>query len=302
MYNQNECVPSTLQVNNNYFPTGTGTSGVVECYDTQNSNAQTNLTATAGTYTNVCSGWSAANGCAADGGTELNLWDAVLGGTDITVNAAGTVLQLTNPTTAAFQPPMQIADPSIIQIATDFNLTTGTLTLASYTSGTSPPANQPTINPYYAADVWSAYCPQSYYQPLNVSYDSSTGLLSATQYQGGCPADWSAAAPIPNGTISLNMDTCALGSAVNFNVVIAGPAASFSCVTPAPATTTSVALDYNQCVNDPNATGGVVAMEIKSSPGLACVCIPYYIGGGGHRERAQYRVLFHRRHDYGERL
>jgi hypothetical protein len=60
--------------------------------------------------------------------------------------------------------------------------------------------------------------------------------------------------------------------------------ASLSCVTPATVTPpNTVALDYNLCVTDPNATGGVLAVNLGTAsspkPALACACIPSYIGG-----------------------
>jgi hypothetical protein len=292
MYFDSECVQSTVQMDGDFFPTGSGTSGVVQCYNS--SNVPTNLSSTAVTYENVCSGWSASNSvnpttgnlCGSGNSTELNLWNAVLGGTDLSPNSAGTELQTVNPTTSSFQPPTLIAAQGVGLVNTDFNLTNGVLTLASY-SQASAPTTQPMITAFNASFP-TGECDTYQYQPQGVSYDAFTGTLTATQYQGGCAADWSGTVePIPNGTISLNMNTCAAGSAVQFNATASQSAgltsASFYCVMPVTQVTVNATLDYNLCVNDPNATGGVLAINLgsESSPNasLACACIPHQLGG-----------------------
>jgi hypothetical protein len=297
MYFDSECVASTLSIDDDFFQGGT--SGGVQCYNS--SNIATNLNNTAGTYQNVCSGWSASNPvnattgnlCGSDNGTELNLWNAVLGGTDLSPNSAGTELQTVNPTTSSFQPPTLVAAQGVGLVNTDFNLTNGVLTLADYSPATAP-VSQPTITNFMDNGAGCGDGPLQY-QPLNVSYDAGTGTLTATQYQQGCPGGWFDEQTIPNGPISLNMNTCAANSAVQFNInysfyyppgmppVTSVASASFSCVTSVSSVPVNTTLDYNLCVNDPNATGGVLAINLgsESSPNaaLACACIPEYLGG-----------------------
>lgn len=247
MYFGTECVASSLSISGDFFPTGSESSGVVQCYNSNN--VATNLTSTVGTYENVCSGWSASNAvnaatgnqCGADTGTELNLWNAVLGGTDLSPNSAGTELQTVNPSTSSFQPPTLIAATGVTQVNTDFNLTNGVLTLVNYYPSTAP-ASQPSIAD---ADTFfnAGGCVGSG-SPIaqGVNYDAGTGMLTATEYVWLCsPGGWGTTEPIPNGPISLNMNSCAAGSSALFNTVVTNgtlQSASFSCVTPVTPVTT----------------------------------------------------------------
>lgn len=279
---------SNLSVTNNLF------SSAIRC-----SGAEQSSLSPAPSYNNV---YSTSPG----GSQQLNIWDAILTGSNVTVatnqtsgsSEANGMLVLANPLTATFQPPMQIASTNDITyslVTTNFNITTGTVTLTDAYGYSSPPSTQPVINPY-TASYGGGDCSTLSYSPLGITYESKTGILSVAGWQSGCTAqpDFNEGTATSNWSATLNMATCAPGSAVNYQAPggngLDGPSSvSLVCANPNPNLVSSnaseqPALDYNQCVADINATGGVVAMPINGVPGLACVCIPSYINGGSENQ------------------
>jgi len=264
-----------IQVTNNLFQSN------VECFNGASYVEQSQITP-APAYTNVCENYG--NGaCANAGGTsdsQLNVWTAILTGSDVAANGSGELV-VQNPATWSFQPPTQIADPSIASIMTNFNLNTGALTMTSYLPAIPPPSSTPTIN---SQTLYSSECESlAIYEAAQVSYDATTGLLTVGRYAYTCIANSN---EISGGSgpfetpATLDMTTCAPDSAVNIITwgFYSNATAALQCATPA-TVTTSVVLNYNQCVGDPNASGAVVAMNIGNSPGLACVCLPAYLSG-----------------------
>lgn len=279
---------SNLSVTNNLF------SSSIRC-----SGAEQSSLSPVPSYNNV---YSTSPG----GSQQLNIWDAILTGSNVTVatnqssgsSAANGMLVLANPLTATFQPPMQIASSNgntYTTVTTNFNITTGAITLTDAYGYSSPPGVQPVINPY-TASYGGGRCSTLSYSPLGINYDNNTGILSVAGWQSGCTAqpDFNEGTATSYWSATLNMATCAPGSAVNYQAPggngLDGPSSvSLVCANPNPNLVSSnaseqPALDYNQCVADINATGGVVAMPINGVPGLACVCIPSYINGGSENQ------------------
>lgn len=282
------CSPSSLQVTTNWFGAG------VQCYDA----SAGGYVNSSDTYTNVCETVNSSYTCKNSNTSEslLNIWDAILTGSDVGANDAGQLI-LQNPATWSFQPPTEISPssssggpPAYSAVTTSFNLNTGYLTLTEAIGYTSPPSTQPTIESYTYPYLITSDCSSMTFSPTGVSYTS--GMLTAS--------GWSAVCNKPSGetwegqaAAMLNVATCAEGSAVKFGVDVAPmtsqlspvvSSVSLECVRSGETFQASAALNYNQCVSDPNATGGVVAMPLDTQdytgPGLACVCIPNYIEGG----------------------
>jgi len=169
--------------------------------------------------------------------TAINVWDAILTGSDISTVQSATAsnngyMQVANPTISAFSPPAQLVDntgtnPPIGGVNTTFNLSTGMLSLASYSlvnaSGISPaPTGAPNLSlvigtapmanqgiqfqlPNYTASNnpgWGFY-----------SYNTSTGILTANGYLGysNQTPSW-AGENFANGQQTLNMASCAVNS------------------------------------------------------------------------------------------
>ncbi|EGV17092.1 hypothetical protein [Thiocapsa marina] len=270
---------NTLSVSYNLFAQN------VECWDaTSETYVEQPTTAT---YTNVCGNVS--NGsCGSVTDSQLNIWDAVMTGSTVGADANG-MLQIQNPSTWSFQPPTLISDSSVFSITTNFNLNTGTLTLAEWISASPVPTTQPTILPWTGPFYFPQCSERPTYTPI-VSYDPTTGILSTTDWVAGCAEN----PEVQTGTASasLNMASCAKGSAVQFTGygMESGPppvgpyTVSLDCVDPNPTVSTEVVLNYNQCVSDQNATGGVVAMNMGVEPALACVCMPSYLISGSTTE------------------
>lgn len=266
----------------------------VECYDGASSSyVQQSAVTPQPAYTNVCENVNAGV-CTNFGRTDqqLNIWDAVMTGSTVGADSNG-MLVLQNPATWSFQPPTLISEPSIASISTNFNLNTGALSLTEWIQASPIPSTAPLIQPYMASYGGGACTttPLSY-TPLNTSYDATTGILSVSGWQSGCTADPDYNhSPAGEYFASLNMATCAEGSAANFEVfggdAEMGPSSvSLECEYPNLLHQAGVVLNYNQCVSDPNATGGVVAKQMQTSsdgpflPALACVCMPGYLTTG----------------------
>jgi len=282
----------SIQVTNNLFQAD------VECFNGSGYVAQSQINP-APAYSNVCENHG--NGACANAGSgsdsQLNVWTAILTGSDVAANGSGELV-VQNPATWSFQPPTQIADPSIGSIMTNFNLNTGALTMTSYTPVTPAPSSTPTINPQAGYNTGCGAENSASYAAANVSYDATTGLLTVGGYSYGCPGNpflYGGEDNLPLATpATLDMTTCSPGSTVNMAIngysyvttIYFGPYENttqipnmaLECANPA-TVTTSVVLNYSQCVNDPNASGAVVGMNIGNSPGLACVCLPAYLSG-----------------------
>lgn len=287
---------TSIQITNNLFQTN------VECFNGNGYVAQSQLQP-APVYSNVCENYeNGACGNAGGSDTQLNVWTAILTGSDVAANGSGELV-LQDPATWSFQPPTQIADASIGSIVTNFNLNTGALTMTSYTPVMPAPSSTPTINPQagnnmacYTETALNVAQNSASYYAANVSYDATTGLLTVGGYSYACTdsAPWSESNLPLASPATLDMTTCLPGSAVdmvingysyatrdiwaNYGSTTSIPNISLECATPA-TVTTSVVLDYSQCVNDPNASGAVVGMNIGNSPALACVCLPAYLTG-----------------------
>ncbi|MCX7113110.1 MAG: hypothetical protein NTX45_23940 [Proteobacteria bacterium] len=176
--------------------------------------------------------------------TEINLWDAILTGSDITTVQSSSAsnngyMQVANPTIAAFSPPTQLVNAvtttttnplNVSGVNTTFNLATGMVSLASYTVpsvlapagsvpaptgvpnlslaiGTPPMANQGIqfALPYYAI---SSPLPAGYY-----AYNPGTGILTVNGYNG----ESNSSADVfgygfANGQQTLNMTACPEGA------------------------------------------------------------------------------------------
>ncbi|UZR27946.1 hypothetical protein [Methylococcus mesophilus] len=285
IYTESLC--SNLQVSANQF------SSSITCQKTEQSSLSPPPT-----YNNVYTTTAGSNS------SQLNIWDAILTGSNVTAatnqtstsSEANGMLVLANPLTASFQPPTQIASDSdgvtYSAVTTNFNLSSGSLSLTDAYAYTNPPSAAPTIESYTYPYPITSDCSSMTFSPTGVSYTPTSGVLTVS--------GWSAVCNKPSGetwegqaTAMLNMATCTEGSAVQFGVDVVPPSAtnqfspvvssvSLECATPNPnlvSSSSGPSLDYNQCVSDINATGGVVAMPINGSPGLACVCIPGYLAG-----------------------
>ncbi|MFM8442308.1 MAG: hypothetical protein ACKN9W_03075 [Methylococcus sp.] len=252
-----------------------------------------------GTYTNVY----AANPTT----TEFSLWNAILTGSDVTTDGNGyIVMGNSSGSISSFSPPVQMINatngssapttalPSGLAVNTTFNLNTGTLTAQSYVNGTMPSGGNP---PPSAAptptDVVSGSNPYNVvYSWATESYNSSTGIFSATAYWASVGGNQNFYA-FANGTPTLDMTNCLVNSAVTLTITPdpssptgANASGALSCL--GIQTLSNVTLSYQSCVNDPWATGGVVAAFTtapSSSTGeggavtLACACVPSYLDG-----------------------
>ncbi|RKT44017.1 hypothetical protein [Thiocapsa rosea] len=283
---------SDIQVSANLFSPNT------ECTYLTSSGSVSSATQAGGQYSNVCLKYGSGGDdyCSNRGltGNQLNIWDAVMTGSTVGTDSNGQ-LAIQNPSTWTFQPPTLINnDTNIAQISTTFNLNTGALTLVNYVNASAPPTTQPEII-NATASYGSPTCGTLTYEPLNVQYDSTTGMLSSKGWQSGCEGDLDVnqgSNADPNYNASLNVATCQAGSNVNF--VISGGEQngieddwrdgpnSVSLVCASQNTTTAeVVLDYNNCVQDQSATGGVVVglNDNGNEVALACACIPSYVSG-----------------------
>lgn len=270
------------------------------CYPSDSSIPVTNGTGATGSppaYANVYAGNQTTG--------QLSVWDAILTGSDVTTNDDGWMVignQLSG--TAAFSPPVQMWNasaastlPANLAVNTTFNLNTGYLTSNGYsmpvdpTSSGSTPA--PAASPTITAQLGSAPPAGVTFSNLgvyDVEYSSQTGVLTVYGYQAnGIRYDFS------NGTQTINMTGCPANSSVTLwvypdaaNTANAwGASGSLSCVVNSNLTSAST-LAYSACVNDQQATGGVIA-AFTTAPNattglggvveLACACIPSYQGG-----------------------
>ena len=202
--------------------------------------------------------------------SQISLWNTILTGADITTNSSG-VMQVGNPTLPAFSPPTQMATAGgisspITNVNTTFNLSSGIMSVASYTSTgttTSSPVtptvptatilNGGTIN---NGSYWVSFGTWSVNQvnvlpsdPIDgvIYYNSSTGSVTMFGYYVTVQASGSNIGhdhdyPFTNGILTLDMTTCAVGS----NIVLtydttninyqngSGVAGNLSCATTAP--------------------------------------------------------------------
>jgi hypothetical protein len=184
--------------------------------------------------------------------------------------------------------------PNNLAVTTTFNLNTATMTASGYSMPLNP--NSTLNNPAPSASPQTIYMLASK-PPAGVEYDGlsaygvqyeAVGTLTIAGYTtNGIGYDFS------NGPLTIDMTHCPLDSSAMVFVTPAasseasGATGSVSCGytnTPTP----EPILSYNSCVNDPNASGGVIA-AFTSAPNstsgeggtmeLACACIPGYIGG-----------------------
>ncbi|AUB82227.1 hypothetical protein [Candidatus Thiodictyon syntrophicum] len=179
--------------------------------------------------------------------TQLSIWDAILTGADIT--ATNGWLQVANPASAAFSPPVQLVNntgqtTSITNsVNVTFNNNSGLLSLVSYgTTATGDPTGQgPTSPPTNLPYIYCNFIPS----PENgnscsiagVSYDSTTGVLTATQYDlfSSCFIDGeggsilSGVYPFSNGTQTIDLTECVADASVELSVNPGTSAGSLSC-------------------------------------------------------------------------
>ncbi len=193
--------------------------------------------------------------------SQISLWNTILTGADITTNSSG-VMQVGNPTLPAFSPPTQMATAGgisspITNVNTTFNLSSGMMSVASYTSNgittTSPPSASggstsvstawPTLtisgtpsnyvtltgisngDPELIFNSGGAYRFFLYApwadcsQVLSTWCYSSSGLVTVNGYQSWNRGQASSVTEyqFSNGQLTLDMTTCAVGSSVNVN-------------------------------------------------------------------------------------
>ncbi|MFM8330080.1 MAG: hypothetical protein ACKN9T_00135 [Candidatus Methylumidiphilus sp.] len=212
------------------------------CYTTNSSGALTAATVTTGSqptatqsYTNVLSTYPNSQSA-----TKINVWDAVLTGSDITTVQNASVanngyMQVANPTIAAFSPPTQLVNQTgvlplaISGVNTTFNLSTGMISLASYIwaapSGTTPaPRATPVLNVYAGTmpmPGWGIY----FMTPTYVggagsgaagTYSYAKGVMTVYGYYvyNNMTLGWYANS-FSNGPQTLDMTTCPSGASAN---------------------------------------------------------------------------------------
>ena len=239
----NLCNTASVSISNNLI---TG-----PCYTTGSNGSLTSSTVTTGsqtasvqTYENVLSLYPNSQS-----NTAINLWDAILTGSDITtVQSSGATnngyMQLVNPSISAFSPPTQLVDntgtnPPITAVNTTFSVNTGILSLASYQAmqagvagvGTYPiPTGVPSLNlvvgqqpmsgqgityelPQYSTNGVANNAPFGYY-----SYNSSSGVLTMNGYWGSSNGSSNQSFWFSNSTQSINMTTCPVDSGVTLTI------------------------------------------------------------------------------------
>jgi hypothetical protein len=128
----------------------------------------------------------------------------------------------------------------------------------------------------------------------HIGYDASTGLLTVTGYQGYDNSSGTSAAPT-NRTfsnavsgLSLDLTTCAEGSAANLYLYPMGGQTAEKAVGVLGCEQGPPAMPYSLCTNDLEATGGVIVALTKAPASddgngaefdIGCACIPNYLGG-----------------------
>ena len=236
----NLCNTTSVSISNNLI------SG--PCYTTGSNGSLTSTTVATGSqtasvqaYENVLSLYPNSQS-----NTAINLWSAILTGSDITtVQSSGATnngyMQVANPSISAFSPPTQLVDntgtnPPITVINTAFSANTGILSVASYTIGyavgTYPiPPGVPNLNLVVAGPTMSGqgiqFTAPTYYSGSTTSYgyytyNTSTGILTLQGYSGsywnGSTGSWGQYG-FPNGQyLSINMSTCPVGSNVTLSL------------------------------------------------------------------------------------
>jgi hypothetical protein len=166
-------------------------------------------------------------------------------------------------------------------------------------SGTYPkPTNTPTIATFNTPMPGGLQAP-SFYSPTSnamssqltalVIYNTGTGVLTVKGY-GYSNAGNASIATFSNGPQVLDMTTCSTNN-VNLTVYPTANTAGGGPVGSGYLTCQSTpSLPYNACVNDPQATGGVIVgittAPIANGTGagfeLGCACIPSYLEGTAH--------------------
>ncbi|WP_295428182.1 hypothetical protein [uncultured Thiodictyon sp.] len=190
-------------------------------------------------YTNVLTTYPNAVSTA-----QLSLWDAILTGADIT--ATNGWLQVANPTSAAFSPPVQLVNNTtqitsiVVGVNVTFNNSSGLLSLASYgtTASGDPIGPGPTSPPTYAPAI-NCNVTQSTGTCVNASssYDSTTGVLIVMQYSiysidyltGTEFFDWSGPYFFSNGTQTIDLTGCVADATVQLSVDAATSVGSLTC-------------------------------------------------------------------------
>jgi hypothetical protein len=219
IFKDNKCVASTLSVQNNQY------QGTTTCYNSAGS--QVSQSSLNPQYVNVYSQNQDINATT----NRLNIWDALLTGSDVTTNAQGQLV-LANPLANSFEPPTQLYDPDVAAIGTAFNYQTGTETLQSYTPYQYPKL-APALAPFTVAG-WaptSACTNQGFQYKAVETWDAETGILSVSAVQAGCPGHWNHAETIP--TVSLWLGACDPNNpAVTFSMATNPLNASLRCLKP----------------------------------------------------------------------
>lgn len=239
------------------------------CFTTNSSGGLTSTTvandgtpSTVQSYTNVLSLYPNSQSS-----TSINLWDAILTGSDITTVQSSSAsnngyMQVANPTIAAFSPPTQLVNAvtttttnplNVSGVNTTFNLATGMVSLASYTAplaGSSPPAAVPNLSlaigtppmanqgiQFALPNYWGS--PSSSPLPGYYAYNFGAGILYVNGYYG-CESSSCSLYGFANGQQTLNMTACPEGAGalltINANPDNAnayGASGSLSCQTPA---------------------------------------------------------------------
>ena len=174
--------------------------------------------------------------------TQFSIWDAILTGSDVTTDSNGyMVMGSSADGSVSFSPPVQMWNatngsaapttplPTGLSLNTTFNLNTGILTMASYsvttnvgagdptTPGPTPaPLAQPQINGVLATPFPNGYLlVTSYYVS---SYDSTTGVLTVTEYMANYNGTYVYLYSFANGPQTINMTSCIPNASVTLTV------------------------------------------------------------------------------------
>lgn len=250
--------------------------------------------------------------------TELSIWNAILSGSNITINNSGYMITGGSNQYPAFSPPTVVVNastsnfsPNSIVVNTAFNPNSGYLTansigLAMMISYYQTPA--PIVEPSYfppqalqtnptgtSPVTWTISIPET-----GISYiatGANAGAYTINTYCITNASDTSnsnnpTCTTPANGAQTIDMTNCLPDSLVTVGDSIANssqtpPTVNISLGCQPQPTPSGVTLQYSQCTNDKWATGGIYA-AVTTPPNdtgtvgevvLACACVPSYLDG-----------------------
>ena len=273
---------NTINVTNNLM------QGVCNCnqYGTMCTINGAGTLAPAYTYTNVYTSGTQTT-------RELSIWNAILSGSNITLNNSGYMITGGSNQYPAFSPPTVVVNastsnfsPNSIVVNTAFNANTGVLTANSIGVASEPPGTQSTASttePSYipppalqtnttgtSPTIWAISIPTD-----GISYTSKGANAGAYTVNTYCITNASnnigttnTSAPTcttpANGAQTINMTNCLQDSLVTVGSSIANssqtpPAINITLGCQPNPTPSGVTLNYGNCTNDKWASGGVYA-------------------------------------------